>query len=99
MIYIKVYKSTREVVAVCDEELLGRKFEEGKKQLDVRESFYKGENVSYKKTVEMMRRHSKNNATFNIVGPNSIKAAKQAGIITDAHIGKIKGIKFALFLG
>ena len=41
-VYIKVHNSYRSVVAVADSDLLGKRFEEGIKQLDVRENFYNG---------------------------------------------------------
>ena len=44
--FIRVIKSYRDVVALCDSELLGKKFEEGDFQLDIKESFYKGDEVS-----------------------------------------------------
>jgi len=37
-------------------------------------------------------------ATFNIVGEESIKAAVKAGIINESDTDKIKGIPFALNL-
>ncbi len=98
MIYIKIHKSTRNVAAVCDANLLGKKFEEGKKQLDVRENFYNGEEVSEKKAIEIIRKQAKEGATFNIVGQKSIAIAKKAGIITKENIGNVGKIKFALVL-
>jgi hypothetical protein len=43
-----IHSSCRDVVAICDSELLGKVFEEGQLQLDVKESFYKGEKGSQK---------------------------------------------------
>ena len=45
--YIKIHRSYRNVVAICDAEILGKKFEEGKRVLDVRESFYNNEKVYF----------------------------------------------------
>ncbi len=95
---VKLHKSYRTVVAICDSNLLGKTFEEGEKILDVRESFYNGEEVSYERAVEIMRFQAREDATFNIVGKESIKAAKEAGIITEEGIGEIQGIPFALVL-
>ena len=102
MISIKIHKSYRIIVAVCDFDLLGKKFEEeisqGVKQLDLRESFYKNQEISYEKTVELIKSQAKEDATFNIVGKESIKAALEAGIISKSGIGKINGIPYALVL-
>ena len=97
-IFVKVHKSYRTVVAVCDSELIGKKFEEGIKQLDIRESFYKGEEKSFEEVIEILEFQKKEDAIFNIVGENSIKASKKAEIIDDKGIFKIKKIPFSLVL-
>jgi len=96
--YIKLHKSYRTVVALCDSDLIGKKFEEGKKQLDIRENFYKGEEVDSEKAVKMMQDQANKDATFNIVGKESINAAIKAGIITKNNVAKIQGIPFTLVL-
>jgi len=98
MISIKVMNSYRNVVAVCDSELLGKRFEEGRFQLDIKESFYKGEEVSEEEAIRIMKKMSREDATFNIVGKISVNAALKAGIIFEDGIGKIQGIPFALVL-
>jgi hypothetical protein len=102
MISVKLHKSYRTIVAVCDSNIVGKKFEEpfskGIKQLDIRENFYKNKELSYEEAVELMKFQSKEDATFNIVGTNSIKAAKEAGIITDEGIATIDNIPYALVL-
>ena len=98
MISIKIHKSYRTVVAICDSALVGKKFEEGKRQLDVTESFYKGEKVSEESAVKIIQMQAREDATFNIVGEKSIKAAISAGIINKEGISKLGGIPFALVL-
>lgn len=90
--------SYRNVVAICDSELLGKRFEEGKFQLDVKESFYKGEEVSEEEAIRTMKRMSAEDATFNIVGKNSVDIALKAGIVVEEGIGEIQGVPFALVL-
>ncbi|PIO07654.1 DUF424 domain-containing protein [Candidatus Pacearchaeota archaeon CG10_big_fil_rev_8_21_14_0_10_34_12] len=96
--FVNVIKTYRDVVAVCDSELLGMKFEEGKFQLDVKESFYKGKELDEKQAIKVMKQKFAEDATFNIVGKKSINAALSAGIIFEESIGKIKGIPFAMLL-
>ncbi len=98
MIYLNIIKSYRDVVAVCDVMLLGKRFEHGKFQLEVKENFYRGEEVSEEKAVEKMKHFAREDATFNIVGAESIAAALKAGIIEKESVGKIQGIPFALVL-
>ncbi|MEK6820329.1 MAG: DUF424 family protein [Nanoarchaeota archaeon] len=95
---IKIHKLYRDIVAVCDSELLGKCYEEGKKILDVRESFYNGEEVEENKAVKMMKDMAAEDATFSIVGKKSCEAALKAGIISKEGIKKVKGIPFALVL-
>ena len=96
--FVNVIKTYRDVVAVCDSELLGKCFEEGKFQLDVKESFYKGEKTSEKQTIEIMKKMIEEDAIFNIVGPKSIAAAIKAGILQEGSTKTIQGIPFALIL-
>jgi uncharacterized protein len=95
---IKIHKSYRPVVALCDSELIGKKFEEEIKQLDLRENFYKGDELSEEKIEEILINQSREDATFNIVGEKSIALALKAGIINEEAIGKISNIPYALKL-
>lgn len=95
---IKIHRSYRNVIAICDSELLGKKFEEGKKQLDVKESFYKDQEIEREEMIKLMIRQRKEDASFNIVGPDSIDAAIEAGIINEEAIGKVQNVPFALVL-
>lgn len=95
---VNLIKSYRDIVAICDSELLGKRFEQGKFQLDVKESFFKGDETDEEKTIEIMKDMEKEDSTFNIIGKKSVNAALKAGIITKEGIGKIRGIPFALVL-
>jgi hypothetical protein len=86
------------VVAICDKELVGKKFEEGKKQLDLRENFYKGEEANKEGVIALILRQAREDATFNIVGEKSIAAAIEAGIITKESVARVQNIPFALTL-
>ena len=96
--YIKVHNSYRTVVALCDKELIGKKFEEGILQLDVRENFYKGEEVTPQKVASLIEKHAREDATFNIVGKRAVAAAIKVGIISEEGVAKIAGIPYALKL-
>ena len=95
---IKVHESYRKVVALCDSDILGKKFEEGKKILDVRENFFNGEEVDFSKAVEMLKKYAKDDATFNIFGEEAVKAAMHSGLIDEGSIGNVGGVPFALVL-
>ena len=95
---VNIIKAYRTIVAVCDKELLGKRFESGIAQLDVKESFYKGEEKSKEDIVELMKSFSDEDAIFNIVGEKSVAVAIEAGIIGKESIGEVQGIPFALVL-
>lgn len=99
--FINIIKSYRTVIAVCDKELLGKKFEEGILQLDVKENFYKGttgREASEEEVIEILKKFSYEDATYNIVGQKSVDCALKAKIILEENVGEIQGIPFALVL-
>lgn len=97
-ILIKIHRSYRNVVAVCDEDLVGKKFEDEKRQLDIKEGFFKGEEYNEKEAVEFIRRHLGEDSTFNIVGKNSLKVAMEAGLISEDNVIYIKEVPFSIVL-
>ena len=96
--YLKIHKSYRTVVAVCDSELIGKKFEQDIYQLDVRESFYKGDLLTEDQVVHTLKKYVIEDATFNIIGSKSVKAAEKAGIIKSEEVSRIQDIPFTLIL-
>ncbi|OGJ12952.1 hypothetical protein A3K62_00290 [Candidatus Pacearchaeota archaeon RBG_16_35_8] len=96
--FVRIIKSYRDVVAICDSELLGKKFEEGDFQLDVKEGFYKGDEMNNKQVSDIIRKMALEDATFNIVGEKSVALAINTGIITREGIKSIQGIPFAMVL-
>ncbi len=95
---VKVQKSCRDIVTICDSKLLGKTFEQDKFQLDVKESFYKGEEKTKQETLDIIKKMSIEDATFNIVGKEAINIALEAGIISKQGIKEIQGVPFALVL-
>ena len=96
MISIKIHSSYRTVVAICDLNLIGKKFEQGNRQLDLKENFYKGKSLNPEQAVKIIQEQTTEDATFNIVGKESIKAAIDAKAITQESVDKIQEIPFAL---
>jgi len=96
--HIKIHKSYRDVVAICDSDLIGKRFEEGKRQLDIKEHFFKGEEVTKEEAIKHLAFQLREDATFNIVGKESIDAAIKAGVINQDSVDNIGNIPFALKL-
>jgi len=95
---VKIHKSYREIVSICDKELLGKKFEEGIMQLDLTGEFYKGEEKSAPEVMEVIKNSAMEDATFNIVGEKSITCALKAGVISTEGLKRVLGIPVALVL-
>ena len=90
---IKVHKTQdgRKITAICDNNLIGEKFEEKNLQLDLTSDFYKGEDKSEDEITESI----KGSYIVNIVGKKSTNLAIKLGIINKDDIIKIKNIPHA----
>lgn len=95
---IKIHRSYRTVVAICDSNLIGNKFEEGKKQLELKEHFFKGDETDKKNAVKILQRQALEDATFNIVGKEAIETAIEAKIIDENNVSYVDNIPFSLVL-
>jgi hypothetical protein len=94
----KIHKSYRWIVAVCDEEIYGKKFTEGIKQIDLTGNFFKGDLIDRVKLKSEILRCIREDATFNIVGARAVEIAKELGMARDENTLKINDIPFVLVL-
>lgn len=81
----------RLILAVCDSELVGKKFVQGDLQLDLSSDFYKGE----EKTEQEICKMFKTAYIVNLVGEKSVNLAIKEKIIDKEHIIKIDNIPHA----
>jgi len=95
---VKIHSSYRRIVTICDNELLGKKFEEGKKAIEIKESFFKGDEKTEQEILKIIEESAGEDATFNIVGENSVKVALKSGLIQPEGIIKIQSVPVALVL-
>jgi len=95
---VKIHQSCRTAVAICDKELINKKFEEKDKKLDLTTTFFKGEEKSEQEVREIMEDMKREDATFNIVGSRSCKIALELGLIDDSLTTYISGIPIGLIL-
>jgi len=92
MISIKVYKQGDDImIGACDEKLIGKKFKDGKFQIDVSRTFYGGKLISSEK----LERYLEDATIANLVGEETVKCAIKLGLIDPSCILKIKGIPHA----
>jgi uncharacterized protein len=76
--YAKVYKIGEEtMVAACDKVLLGRKFRERGIVLDVKEDFYKGENIGEAE----LKRLLSSATIINLIGKECVRIADEMGLV------------------
>ena len=87
---VKVHRTAdgRKVVAICDSDLIGKKFEEKNLQLDLSSNFYKGEEKSEEDVKELV----KEPCIVNVVGQKSIDCLLELGIVEKESIIKIDNV-------
>ena len=76
------------LLAVCDPDILGKKFETDKLQLDLTSSFYQGEEMNEDELKELL----KTAYIVNAVGEKSISFLKTEGLVDDEKILRIQDI-------
>ena len=95
---VRIIRSHRDIVLICDDDLIGKKFEEGQFQLDIKENFFQGDKKTEQETTELIEKMVKEDATFNIIGKSSVNLASKIGLINKGAVKAIQGIPFAMVL-
>lgn len=90
--YIKIHQSQdRCVIAVCDKELIGKTLKDGNINLVISERFYKGDEESEEKIINIL----KDADNINLMGKKAVDAGLKAGVIEKNNIKIIKGVPHA----
>ena len=97
-ILLRVHESYRWVVAVCDADVFARKLVDGKRVLDVSGAFFNGKIMNQDEAREEIIRCAKEDATFNFVGKDSVRLAKELELVLDGGVVEIDGVPFGLVL-
>ncbi len=92
MIYIKVHQARywRTSIALCDAELLGKEFEEGKMHMQVHRQFYEGHVASKEEIIQS----TKTAYMLNAVGKKAIDLLVKENLIEKDSVQWIAGIPF-----
>lgn len=97
MFWCKLYRTKQDtVVAICDENILGKKITHTKMNMsvEVKKDFYGGVIINDDQAVKLM-----NDATIgNLIGTEIVKLAEKNGFITKENIILIDGIPHAQFV-
>jgi hypothetical protein len=92
MFYLKVHEVSGEVlVAVCDQEIMGKKFSQGRLQLEVNEKFYKGGLAGEEEVFSALDKAS----IANIVGNNIVERMLEKSLVHRDNVIDIGGVKHA----
>ena len=90
--YVKIHEANKRiVVAICDEDLIGKTFSDKEKQLIVTERFYKGEILPEEEVIQIMQEAE----NLNLVGKKTIDFALKNNIISKDSVIKIGRVPHA----
>ena len=99
--YLKIHESSgKKVIAFCDKELLGKRFEQGQLQLEVHKDFYEGSKADENEIVNLLEKlnKKKEDFSFNVVGSKAVKLIIKLKLVDKNNILLIDKIPHALVL-
>lgn len=89
MFVVKIHKGpTGEVLVVSDQGIIGKRFEEGKLQLDLTKSFYQGE----EKEEEEVKRLAKGAYILHLTGKKTVELFVSLGLVDEKKILRVAGV-------
>ena len=89
---VKIHKNEgRLILAICDKNLLGKRFSEGNKQLDLTSDFYKGEEINKEELQELTRKAY----IINAVGEKAVSFLIKGGLVSKDKVIKIGKVPHA----
>ncbi|MDP2217981.1 MAG: DUF424 family protein [Methanolobus sp.] len=90
--YLKIHRAGESfIVAVCDEELLGKNLKEGNISVTISEDFYKGDQVSEEDVVGIISKAG----NLNLFGEKAVSCAIKCGIVDPSSVRIIDGVAHA----
>ncbi len=92
--YAKIHKDKEStVVAVCDEDLIGKTLTEGDAELVVSEHFFKGKLLEKEAVIRLLQAAE----NVNLIGEEAVACGCDAGLIDKETIVRIGGVPHAQF--
>jgi hypothetical protein len=94
LLSIKIHQMPKEtILAVCDSEILGCKFLDGEKRIEVYRSFYGGKEIAEEK----LENYLASATIVNLVGQRAVSLAVSLGYVDPGRILKIGNTVHAQF--
>ncbi len=88
-VYVKLHERGGVLIlAICDEDILGKSFREGQLRLDVNPEFYGGEKVTLEEALKLMDKAN----IINMVGRNIVEEAIRRGYVPVEGVITIAGV-------
>ncbi len=94
MIYIRIHHTEKGMmVAMCDEELIGKVFTEGGREINLKDyaDFYKGELIKEEEALKLIDEKSLYSA--NVVGKRAVQQIIKKGLANSKQVAKISGVQ------
>lgn len=90
-IFHKIHKvaGEKEILAIADKELIGKTLKGKKITLEIKESFYKGEELTQEQLKKLLHQFT----NINIVGNQAVEIALQEKLATKKQVIEVDGIK------
>jgi hypothetical protein len=79
------------ILAVCDKEHLGKKFEDEKLEFNASEKFFGNEEINEEELINMANEVT----SINLFGDKCVEILQREGLISESSVIFIKGIKHA----
>lgn len=79
----------KKIVAVCDSDLIGKKYTDGNRILYIPEEFFRGDEAEIRKILEEL----KDCLTANIVGNRIIDELIERNILKESNTLEVEGVK------
>lgn len=92
-VYLKIHQQLdQKVVAVCDSDVIGKVFSRNNLEVNISETFYKGDLVDLESAIKILEKTD----NFNIAGKIIVDACITKGIISEHAIIKISDLPIAM---
>jgi hypothetical protein len=90
--YLKIHRSAdRIIVAVCDEDIIGKTLRDGNIVVTIDEAFYKGDIVSESEMIDVIKRYT----NVNLFGEKAVTCAIECGAVNSSCVMIIDGVAHA----